>query len=72
MPQNNFLSMLIYIFGIALMVALFATVIAFGATIFVLSFTYVFIPLLIIACVRWVWYKIKNKHESITYYDDRN
>lgn len=72
MPQNNFLSMLIYIFGIALMVALFATVIAFGATIFVLSFTYVFIPLLIIAFVRWVWYKIKNKHESITYYDDRN
>ncbi len=72
MPQNNFLSMLIYIFGIALTVALFATVIAFGATIFVLSFTYVFIPLLIIAFVRWVWYKIKNKHESITYYDDRN
>ena len=58
MPQNNFLSMLIYIFGIALTVALFATVIAFGATIFVLSFTYVFIPLLIIAFVRWVWYKI--------------
>lgn len=72
MPQNNFLSMLIYIFGIALTVALFATVIAFGATIFVLSFTYVFIPLLIIAFVRWVWYKIKNKHESITYYDNRN
>lgn len=72
MPQNNFLSMLIYIFGIALTVALFATIIAFGATIFVLSFTYVFIPLLIIAFVRWVWYKIKNKHESITYYDDRN
>lgn len=72
MPNNSFMNVLIYIFGIALTVALFATVIAFGATIFILSFTYVFIPLLIIAFFRWLWLRFNRKDERITFYRDDN
>ncbi len=71
MPNNNFFNIFIYILGIALTVALFATVIAFGATIFVLSFVYVFVPLLVIAFFRWIWLRFKYKDERITYYKDK-
>lgn len=68
---NNFLATLYYILGIAFMAALFISIVAFTTTVFVLAFTYIFIPLLAIAGVRWLWLKLTNRNAKITYYDHK-
>lgn len=68
---NNFLAMLYYILGVAFMAALVISIIAFTTTVFVLAFTYIFIPLLIIAGIRWLWLKFQNRSGKITFYNDK-
>lgn len=69
---NNFLQLLSYIFAISVSAAVIITLIAFSATIFVLAFTYIFIPLLIIAGVRWLWMKYRCRtQDRITFFNDK-
>ena len=71
MPAN-FLTMVYYLLGLALVIALLASIVAVGFTIFVGVFTYVFIPLLIIAGIRYLWIRWQlRKTERITYYDEK-
>lgn len=71
MPAN-FLTMVYYILGLALAIALLASIVAVGFTIFVVVFTYVFIPLLIIAGIRYLWIRWQlHKTGRITYYDEK-
>ncbi len=70
--QNNFLNMIFYVLAGSLGIAALVTLIALGATIFAVVFTYVFIPLLIIAVIRWLWLKYQlSKTGRIEYYDDK-
>lgn len=71
--RNDFLSLLFYVVAAAIGIAAVITIIALGATIFALAFVYVFIPLFIIAGVRWLWLKYQiSKRDRIEYYDDRD
>lgn len=71
MPKN-FLQLLSYILAISVSAALIITIIAFSATIFILAFTYIFIPLLVIAGVRWLWMKYKcYNQDRITFFNDK-
>ena len=71
--RNDFLSLSFYVVAAAIGIAAVITIIALGATIFALAFVYVFIPLFIIAGVRWLWLKYQiSKRGRIEYYDDRD
>ena len=63
--SNNFLNTLAYISATSIFVALFITIIVFGFTMFVLVFSYVFIPLLVFAGIRWLWPK-KTTQKTVT------
>lgn len=70
--QNNFLNVIFYVLAASLGIAALITLIALGATIFAVIFTYVFIPLFIIALIRWLWLKYRfSKTGRIEYYDDK-
>lgn len=70
--QNNFLNVIFYVLAASLGIAALITLIALGATIFAVVFTYVFIPLFIIALIRWLWLKYRfSKTGRIEYYDDK-
>lgn len=65
----NFMSVLFYVLAAALGIAAVVTLIALGATIFAVVFTYVFIPLFLIAGARWLWLKYKlSKRGKIEYF----
>ena len=69
--QNNFLNMLIYVLAASIGIAALITLIALGATIFAVVFAYVFIPLLILAALRWLWLKYGlSKQGRIEYFDN--
>lgn len=69
--QNNFLNMLIYVLAASIGIAALITLIALGATIFAVVFAYVFIPLLILAALRWLWLKYRlSKQGRIKYFDN--
>ena len=69
---TNFLTVFYYVLATALGIAFLVTAIAFSATVFAVVFAYVFIPLLIIAFIRWLWLKYQyNKQKRIFYYDDK-
>lgn len=70
MPAN-FLSVLYYTLAVALGLALIVTLVAFGATIFALAFIYIFIPLFLVAFVRWLWLKYKFKKQGYIIYNDK-
>ncbi len=68
--QNNFLNMLIYVLAASIGIAALITLIALGATIFAVVFAYVFIPLLILAALRWLWLRYRfSKQGRIEYFD---
>lgn len=68
---NNFLNTLSYIVAMSLGLAFIITAAIFGFTLFAIIFTYVFIPLFIIAVLRWLWLKYQfSKRSRITYRDD--
>lgn len=70
MPAN-FLSVVYAVFAAAIVIALLVTLVIFGATIFAVAFVYIFIPLFIIASVRWLWLKYKyNKTGRIEFFDN--
>lgn len=69
---NNFLNTLSYIVAMSLGLAFVVTAAIFGFTLFAVIFTYVFIPLFIIAVLRWLWLKYQFfKRGRITYNDDK-
>ena len=70
MPAN-FLSVLYYTLAVALGLALVVTLVAFGATIFALAFIYIFIPLFLVATIRWLWLKYKLKKQGYIIYNDK-
>ncbi len=70
MPAN-FITLLFYILAAAVGLAAMVTIIALGATIFALAFVYIFIPLFIIAGLRWLWFKYKYSQKGrITFRDN--
>ena len=65
------MSVLLYVLATALGIAAVVTLIALGATIFAVVFTYVFIPLFLIAGIRWLWLKHQfSKRGKIEYFRD--
>lgn len=69
---NNFLNTLSYIVAMSLGLAFVITAAIFGFTLFAVIFAYVFIPLFIIAVLRWLWLKYQfSKKGRITYNDDK-
>ncbi len=69
---DNFLNTLSYIVAMSLGIAFVATLAIFGFTLFVVVFTYVFIPLFLIALIRWLWLRYKFfKQGKISYHDDK-
>lgn len=69
---NNFLNTLTYLVALSLGLAFVVTAIIFGFTLFAIIFTYIFIPLFIIALLRWLWLKYQiSKKGQITYYDEQ-
>lgn len=69
---DNFLNTLSYIVAMSLGLAFVITAAIFGFTLFAVIFTYIFIPLLIIAVLRWLWLKYQfSKKGRITYNDDK-
>lgn len=69
---DNFLNTLSYIVAMSLGLAFIATLAIFGFTLFVVIFTYVFIPLFLIALIRWLWLRYKLSAQGrINYYDDK-
>lgn len=69
MPAN-FLNVFYYVLAAALGIAFLVTVIAFSAAVFAVVFTYVFIPLFILAAGRWLWLKYKYNPNNRIPFDD--
>ena len=67
----NYIQIVFSVLAAALGIALLITLVAFGATIFALAFVYIFIPLFIIAGLRWLWFKYKYSQKGrITFRDN--